>query len=86
MIDSAIITVKDKYGSEIGDFEVPVRIPIKEFCEKMGEILKSINSDKYFGIFDIKIIYNNKILDDDATLYSYGIWDGSIVILKYKEV
>ena len=30
MVDSAVITMLDKIGNPIGDFELPLRIPMKE--------------------------------------------------------
>ena len=66
MVNSAIITVKEFSGYEIG-----------------VDVLKAIDSERYEGISDIKIRYNNRILQNNQTLYSQGIWDGSIITISF---
>ena len=75
MVNSAIITVKEFSGYEIGDFELPIKMPV--------DVLKAIDSERYEGISDIKIRYNNRILQNNQTLYSQGIWDGSIITISF---
>ena len=83
MVDSAIITMVDKFGMVIGDFELPVKIPIKEFEKKLVGLLKAMDSDKYVCIEKVEVEHNGRLLDGDDTLYQNAIWDGSTIKLNY---
>ena len=83
MVNSAIITVKEFSGYEIGDFELPIKMPVEDLSKKLVDVLKAIDSERYKGISDIKIRYNNRILQNNQTLYSQGIWDGSIITISF---
>lgn len=83
MVDSAIITVLDKMNDTIGDFEIPVKINIKELRPKIIGLLKAMDSEKYIGIDSINIEHNGVILKDEDTLYQNSIWDGSTIKLIY---
>lgn len=83
MVDSAIITILDKNNSEIGDFELPLKIPVKELEKKLVALLKAMDSDKYACLENLKVEYKDKLLDEEDTLYQNAIWDGSIIRLKY---
>ncbi len=83
MVDSAIITVLDKMNDVIGDFEIPVKITIKELCPKIIGLLKAMDSEKYIGIDSISIEHNGVVLKDGDTLYQNSIWDGSTIKLTY---
>ena len=83
MVNSAIITVKEFSGYEIGDFELPIKMPVEDLSKKFVDVLKAIDSVRYEGISDIKIRYNNRILQNNQTLYSQGIWDGSIITISF---
>ncbi|MBQ8540527.1 MAG: hypothetical protein IJ435_03525 [Clostridia bacterium] len=83
MVDSAIITMLDKIGNTIGDFELPLKIPMKELGKKLVALLKAMDSDRYVCLEKIKIEYNGKILDEEDTLYQNAVWDGSVIKLIY---
>lgn len=83
MVDSAIITMLDKIGNTIGDFELPLKIPMKELEKKLVALLKAMDSDRYVCLEKIKIEYNGKILDEEDTLYQNAVWDGSVIKLIY---
>ena len=83
MVDSAIITIMDKSNNTIGDFELPLKIPVKELEKKLIALLKAMDSDMYVCLERLKIEYNGKILDGEETLYQNAIWDGSIIKLNY---
>ena len=83
MVDSAIITMLNKSNETIGDFELPLKIPIKELEKKLVGLLKAMDSDKYVCLEKVKVEYNGKILDGDDTLYQNAVWDGSSIKLNY---
>lgn len=83
MIDSAIITIMDRNNNLIGDFELPLKISVKELEKKLMELLKAMDSDMYMCLERLKIEYNGKILNGEETLYQNAVWDGSIIKLNY---
>jgi hypothetical protein len=73
MVNSAIITVKEFSGYEIGDFELPIKMPVEDLSKKFVDVLKAIDSERYEGISDIKIRYNNRIFNiHPALLPKFG--------------
>lgn len=83
MVNSAIITIKEFSGYEIGDFELPIKMPVADLSKKLLDVLKAIDGERYANISEIKIKHNNKILKSNQTLYSQGIWDGSIISISF---
>ena len=47
MVNSAIITVKEFSGYEIGDFELPIKMPVEDLSKKLVDVLKAIDSERY---------------------------------------
>lgn len=83
MVDSAVVTMMDKNDNTIGDFELPLKISIKELEKKLVALLKAMDSDKYVALEVLEIEYNGKILSDEDTLYQNAVWDGSIIKLNF---
>lgn len=83
MVDAAIVTIIDKNNTEIGDFELPLKVSVSELSKKIEAVLNAMDSDKYQGISDLRIEYKSKPLHDDETLYENGIWDGSIIKIVF---
>ncbi len=83
MVDSAVVTMIDKNDNTIGDFELPLKISIKELEKKLVALLKAMDSDKYVVLEALEIEYNGKVLSDDDTLYQNAVWDGSIIKLNF---
>lgn len=83
MVDLVIITLLDKDGTEIGDFELPARMKVSELSVKIEEALKAMNSDKYSEISNLKLLYEDAPLSAKDTLYIKEIWDGSFLKLAY---
>ena len=73
----------DRGNREIADMEIPLKIPVKELSVKLVETLREMDPDCFSEIQDIKISYNDKILNKDETLYQNGVWDGSRIQLMY---
>ena len=79
MDDTAIITLIDENSKVIGDFELPLKIYIGELAIKLLATLKSMNIEQFIASTDIKISFNNRILNSYETLYENEIWDGSFL-------
>ena len=79
MVDLSIVTIIDKNGDCLGDFELPIKITIKELSKKMLDFLKAKDSESYAGLSSIKFEYKNRILEKDETLYENEVWDGSFL-------
>ena len=83
MVDSSIVTLTDKNDVAIGDFEIPIKITVKELQNKLVAMLKAMDCEKYEGLEVLEIEYQGDILSEDDTLYQNAVWDGSIVKLVY---
>lgn len=83
MVDSAIITLLDKNNVCLGDFDLPLKISVDELSRKLLAFLKAKESDTYASVFELKIRYNDRILDKTETLYDNGVWDGSFLNIVY---
>lgn len=83
MVDRAIVTMIDKSDNVIGDFELPIKITIKELSKKIVALLKAMDSEMYIGLDSIKIQYNDIVLNENSTLYQNCVWDGSIIRIVY---
>ena len=56
MVNSAIITVKEFSGYEIGDFELPIKMPVEDLSKKLVDVLKAIDSERYYKIIRLYIL------------------------------
>jgi hypothetical protein len=84
MIEFAILTVYDRGNREIGDMELPVKMPVQELAVKLAAILQDMDPDRFYNLQNVEIMFNGRILEKDETLYQNGIWDGSGIKLMYE--
>lgn len=63
------------------DALLPTQMPISELKAGLLTLLKNRESRRFSKIESISILYNGKVLPDDATFASKGIWDGSVLVL-----
>ena len=55
MVNSAIITVKEFSGYEIGDFELPIKMPVEDLSKKFVDVLKAIEFYKIIRLYILKV-------------------------------
>ena len=85
MVESAIITVLDKNDVSLGDFELPVKVTVRDLSSKMIAFLKAKDYDTYENLSALSIQHNGRVLDEEETLYENGIWDGSFLKIVFEE-
>lgn len=85
--EEIIVTIKivDK-GRDI-DMELPTFMPWQELNFKILECLQDSMPEEYGSYCKLNAMYKGILLNDDETLASMGIWDGSIIwcTLEHKE-
>ena len=86
MVSSVILTVVTIQPNNEYDMELPANIPGAELCEKLLEVLKSIDGEAFNSVREInlRIERNGRLLGDDQTLEDAELWDGSIVTILTK--
>jgi uncharacterized ubiquitin-like protein YukD len=77
------LTLYDRGNREIGDMELPVKVQVKDLSVKLAATLREMDPDRFSSIQNLKILYNDKVLEEEDTLYQNGIWDGSKIRLMY---
>lgn len=59
------------------DLELPAFLPISELADKILETLKILYSREFECVSDIFLTMQGQPLDEQKTLASLGVWDGS---------
>lgn len=80
-MDYAIITIKTKDGTWEADMEIPAKMKLKNVALKVLDTIKAMDESRFEAVHKLRFIYENKVLNEEATLADYQIWDGSIVHL-----
>lgn len=80
-MEYAIITVKTRDGTWEADMELPARMKLRDVALKVLDTVKAMDENRFGALHKLRFVYENKVLNDEATLADYGIWDGSIVSL-----
>ncbi len=82
-MEYAIITIKTKDGTWEADMEIPAKMKLKNVAFKVLDTLKAMDEGRFGTLHKLQFIYENKVLNEEATLSDYQIWDGSVVLLNY---
>ena len=62
------------------DYEVPVFATVELVHQKIEESLRVLHPEWFLAGDHLREFrFNDSVLDDQRTLASYGIWDGSVV-------
>ena len=75
--ETAIVTME--INEKRFDMEIPTFMKVEKLKEKLLETLKVMFPASFLEVFQIKVIYENDMLEDNDTLASRGIWDGAIL-------
>lgn len=67
------------FGSENyeTDMELPAELPVSELCRKLLDVLKNLYEGEFAGWKSCVLEYDYRVLDDNETLMSAGVYDGS---------
>ena len=67
------------------DLELSANVPVRELRDGILKALKKEKRELFLSVDTIDIAKNDRpdqILDDDVSLASEGIWDGSILVIR----
>lgn len=78
-MEYTLVTVLVKNESWSADMELPVKLKIRDLSVKMLDALKKYNERLFEDVDSIKLEANGRRLNENASLYDYGLWDGSII-------
>ena len=82
-MEYALVTVRAEKMHWQADMELPARMKIRELTVQILETLKLHDEERFYHVSEIGQFYEEKKLHLDATLADYGIWDGSILDIRY---
>lgn len=80
-MEYAIVTVRTKDGGWEADMELPAKMKVKNVAAKVLDTVKAMDERRFGTLHSLRLIYDEKTLNGEATLADYQIWDGSIVFL-----
>lgn len=81
-MEYAIITIRTKDGTWEADMELPAKMKLKNVALKVLDTIKAMDENRFGELHKLQFIYENKVLNEEAALSDYQIWDGSIVSLN----
>ena len=82
-MEYALVTVRAEKMHWQADMELPARMKIKELAVRILETLKLYEEERFCHVSEISLFHEQKKLHKDAALADYGIWDGSILEIRY---
>ena len=84
MMSTVIVTVRFEKANFEQDMEVPADIPCTELCKSLLLALEEMDAETFssFERIKLRLKRNGKVVDDDETLQSKEIWDGSILLIE----
>lgn len=77
--ETVIVTIRLKPGEQGLDMELPAFLPIQELCAKLLESFRSMNPTGFSGVAGLRLKHGTQVLENEDTLASRGLWDGSIL-------
>jgi hypothetical protein len=81
MHDAYIVTVMDETGAFETDLEIPSRIPLGNWKDKVMAILKMLDGNVFHGWGGCVVIFKGRPLSDDETLAQAGAFEGSRLVV-----
>ncbi|GHS95056.1 hypothetical protein AGMMS50276_09320 [Synergistales bacterium] len=84
-MDSFIVTLSVASHSDVSifevDLEIPSHLPFSELKNKMLEILRILDNDKFSGCRDYRLEFKERAIANDETMARIGAFDGSVLRL-----
>ncbi|MDR0647898.1 MAG: EsaB/YukD family protein [Synergistaceae bacterium] len=81
MHDAYIVTVTDETGAFETDLEIPSRIPLGNWKDKVMAILKVLDGNLFQGWGGCAMAFEGRPLRDDETLAQAGVFEGSRLVV-----
>lgn len=82
--DRIIVTLQMEGEGLLGDYELPAGFPAKQLATQLLEILKQQFPKMFYAWNTMHLSYQGQRLQDEDTLASKGIWDGSYLTILQK--
>lgn len=79
--DKVIVTIQNKQGQVLGDYELPAKLPADSLGEKLSTALSQSGVPGLAGKA-LTLSVGGKRLLPGETLAQRGVWDGSILTLE----
>ena len=79
------ILISIVYNKEIFNVEIPTELTIKEVKQKIVSSLNEFNREQGNSSVvpgAINLYFDGKELENEKLLVNYGIWDGSILVMR----
>ena len=85
-IDSVLVSmVVPRYGYSV-DMELPAHMEIQDLSKEILKVLKKILAGSHPEIMKVnritRIKANGQYVNGGNTLYEFGVWDGSTVVIE----
>lgn len=80
-MEYAIVTVRTRDGAWEADMELPVKMKLKNLAVKVLDTIKAMDQGRFEAFHKLRFSDGKKVLNEEASLADYQIWDGSILLL-----
>ena len=77
MPENFIVTVSNHQGTLEIDLQIPARLKVAEFSDKLLQILKILDEQEFRRWARVQLNFNGRALRGNETLASAGVFDGS---------
>ncbi len=81
-MDYAIVTIMTKDKTWQADMELPAGMRLKNVAVKVLDTLKAMDEGRFGRVHKLRFEHETKLLNEEATLADYQIWDGSILYIN----
>jgi uncharacterized ubiquitin-like protein YukD len=81
MPENFIVTVTNVQGTFETDLQIPARLKISEFDDKLLEILKILDEREFRRWNRLQMSVNGRVLRGSVTFASAGVFDGSRIVV-----
>ena len=83
--DKVIVSIADEENKFYADVELPTRMAIHNLSKGIVRLLREFEPLKYAGKTSANLWAGDTKLKEDQTLASAGVWDGSVVHLRFRK-
>lgn len=80
-MEYAIVTIRTRDKTWETDMELPAKMRLKDVALKVLDTMKAMDETRFGELHKLRFVYEDKLLNEEATLADYQIWDGCIVSL-----
>ena len=87
--EKVTVTIKTEAGGDLGDYELPAALPVRQFRQALLQALSLSNARLFAGKDADRLTLFAKEedgrfrIESDSSLASLGIWDGSILTVGF---